>query len=80
TKFQSHTKRLSLLRTNLFQHIKEILDSGRDYDIDENDDQSDNEDPQFADDRRTLVTRSNRNADDSGSIKTRLTKKSGSVS
>ncbi|CAF4035756.1 unnamed protein product, partial [Rotaria magnacalcarata] len=39
-----------------------------------------NNHPQFADDRRTLVTRSNRNADDSGSIKTRLTKKSGSVS
>ncbi|UJR15013.1 hypothetical protein I4U23_001990 [Adineta vaga] len=77
-KFQTHSKRLSLLRTNLFQHIKEILNSGRDYDIDENDDQSDNDDHQFPDDRRTLATRTA--ADDTGSIRTRLTKKSGSIS
>jgi elongator complex protein 1 len=74
-KFQSYTKRLGVLRTNLFQHIKEILDSGRDYDIDENDDQSDNDDHQHLnDDRRTNIDR-----DDSGSIRTRLTKKSGSI-
>jgi hypothetical protein len=80
-KFQSYTQRLSILRTNLFQHIKQILDSGRDYDIDENDDQSDNDDPQFQDDRRTIATRTNTGAgDDSGSIRTRLTKKSGSIS
>ncbi|CAF2980231.1 unnamed protein product, partial [Rotaria sp. Silwood2] len=78
-KFQSYTKRLSILRTNLFQYIKEILDSGRDYDIDENDDQSDNDDQQINDDRRTLITRTNRHNDDSGSIRTRLTKKSGSI-
>ncbi|CAF0966914.1 unnamed protein product [Adineta ricciae] len=77
-KFQAHTKRLYLLRTNLFHHIKEILDSGRDYDIDENDDQSDNDDQQLPDDRRTLATRTA--ADDTGSIRTRLTKKSGSIS
>jgi hypothetical protein len=76
-KFQSHAKRLVTLRANLFQHIKGILDSGRDYDIDENDDQSDNDDQQPNDDRRTLATRT---ADDTGSIRTRLTKKSGSVS
>jgi hypothetical protein len=79
-KIQAHTKRLSILRTNLFQHIKEILDSGRDYDIDENDDQSDNDDQQLPDDRRTLATRTNAQGDDSGSIRTRLTKKSGSIS
>ncbi|CAF3777770.1 unnamed protein product [Rotaria sp. Silwood1] len=79
-KFQSYTKRLSILRINLFQYIKEILDSGRDYDIDENDDQSDNDDQQINDERRTLITRTNRHNDDSGSIRTRLTKKSGSIS
>ncbi|CAF3679104.1 unnamed protein product, partial [Adineta steineri] len=77
-KFQTQTRRLTTLRTNLFQHIKEILDSGRDYDIDENDDQSDNDDQNINDDRRTLATRTA--ADDTGSIRTRLTKKSGSVS
>ncbi len=83
-KFQTHTKRLSILRTNLFQHIKQILDSGRDYDIDENDDQSDNDDQHLNDDRRTLATRTNTGGggggDDSGSIRTRLSKKSGSIS
>ncbi|CAF1231544.1 unnamed protein product [Rotaria sordida] len=78
-KFQLFTKRLLILRTNLFQLIKEILDSGRDYDIDENDDQSDNDDQHINDDRRTLNTRTNRHNDDSGSIRTRLTKKSGSI-
>jgi len=77
-KFQSFIKRLLILRTNLFQHIKQILDSGRDYDIDENDDQSDNDEQQLNDDRRTIITRIN--ADDSGSIRTRLTKKSASIS
>jgi len=80
-KFQSYIKRLSILRINLFQHIKQILDSGRDYDIDENDDQSDNDDQQLNDDRRTIITRTNAGGgDDSGSIRTRLTKKSGSIS
>jgi hypothetical protein len=79
-KYQSYINRLSILRTNLFQHIKQILDSGHDYDIDENDDQSDNDDQQFPDDRRTLATRTNAQGDDSGSIRTRLTKKSGSIS
>jgi len=76
-KFQEYLQRLAVLRTNLFQHIKEILDSGRDYDIDENDDQSDDEFGGAGDDRRTIATRT---ADDNGSIRTRLTKKSGSVS
>ena len=76
-KFQGFAQRLVVLRANLSQHIKQILDSGRDYDIDENDDQSDHEDPQLNDDRRTVVTRP---GDDSGSIRTRLSKKSGSVS
>ena len=76
-KFQGFVQRLTVLRTNLFQHIKEILDSGRDYDIDENDDQSDHDDPQGNDDRRTIATRT---GDDTGSIRTRLSKKSGSVS
>lgn len=75
-KFQTQTKRLFLLRTNLFQHIKQILDSGRDYDFEDNDDQSDNENQGFPDDRRTNVP----GGDDTGSIRTRLTKKSGSIS
>ncbi|CAF5217242.1 unnamed protein product, partial [Rotaria magnacalcarata] len=54
------------LRTNLFQNIKEIFGSGRDYNIDENDD------------RRTLATRTNIDCDDSDSIQTRLTKTAGS--
>ena len=72
-KFQLYTKRLSILRTNLLRHIKQILDSGRDYDIDDNDDQSDN------DDRQVFATHAMIDADDSGSIRTRLTKKSGSI-
>ncbi|CAM4822027.1 unnamed protein product [Rotaria magnacalcarata] len=53
---------MEVLRTNLFQNIKEIFGSGRDYNIDENDD------------RRTLATRTNIDCDDSDSIQTRLTK------
>ena len=74
-KFQNYSKRLIRLRTDLFQQIKEILDAGRDFDIDEQ--QSDQDDgPQNNDDRRTIVTRTA--ADDTGSIRTRLSKKSGS--
>lgn len=75
-KFQTQNKRLIVLRTQLFQHIKQILDSGRDYDHDDNDDQSDNDNQPFPDDRRTNIG----GGDDSGSIRTRLTKKSGSIS
>ncbi|CAF2015213.1 unnamed protein product [Rotaria magnacalcarata] len=57
---------MEVLRTNLFQNIKEIFGSGRDYNIDENDD------------RRTLATRTNIDCDDSDSIQTRLTKTAGS--
>ena len=78
-RFQTHTKRLAVLRATLFQHIKQILDAGRDYDIDENDNPSDDDEQHLPDDRRTLASRA-AGGDDSGSIRTRLTKKSGSIS
>lgn len=71
-KFQSNVNRLNVVRRNLFEHIKSLLDAGRDYDFDENDDQSDQED------RQTVAGRTVH--DETGSIRTRLTKKSNSVS
>jgi hypothetical protein len=76
-RFQTYVERLTCLRTNLFQHIKQLLDAGRDYDFDNNDDQSEQDEPGMNDDRRTIVTRA---GDETGSIRTRLSKKSGSIS
>lgn len=70
-KFDNFFQRLTKIRSELFRQIKEILDSGRDFDIDEQQSDFDDVGPTNNDERRTI-------ADETGSIRTRLSKKSGS--
>ncbi|CAF1168111.1 unnamed protein product, partial [Didymodactylos carnosus] len=69
-KFFLYFKRLLTIRENLFQHIKQLLDNGKDFDIDDDDENEDEREDDMNIDRRTV------NKDETGSIRTRLSKKS----